>query len=60
VKAAGAMPRLIPLAKRGRTIVTGKCSDCGRQFTLIEGSVNGALANQFAEHTEKIHRQHGT
>jgi len=59
VEGATATPRLIPLAKKGRTIVKGKCSECGRQFTLIENSVNGAVPDQFAQHTQITHGQNG-
>lgn len=55
VEGAVATPRLIPLAKKGRTIVKGKCSECGRQFTLVENTVNRAVADQFAQHTQSTH-----
>jgi hypothetical protein len=55
VEGAVATPRLIPLAKKGRTIVKGKCSECGRQFTLVENAVNRAVADQFAQHTQSTH-----
>lgn len=55
VEGAVATPRLIPLAKKGRTIVKGKCSECGRQFTLVENTVNRAVEDQFAQHTQSTH-----
>jgi hypothetical protein len=55
VEGATATPRLIPLAKKGRTIVKGKCSECGRQFTLVENTVNAAVADQFVQHTQSTH-----
>jgi len=54
---ATATPRLVPLAKKGRTIVKAKCSECGRQFTLVEDTMNGAVADQFALHIQSTHGQ---